>query len=50
MQAFLNLLAEKKVNVKKLVDQVFPIEKAGEAYRTFNESEEDQSGFYSNIP
>ena len=39
MQAFLNLVAEKKVNVKRLIDHVFPIEKANEAYRTLNNAE-----------
>ncbi len=32
MQAFLGLLAQKKVNVRRLVDLTFPIEQAREAY------------------
>ena len=38
MQAFLSLLAQKKVNVKKLVDLVFPVEEAKEAYKTLGDS------------
>lgn len=37
MQAFLGLLARKQVNVKKLVDLVFPVEEAKEAYRTLGD-------------
>lgn len=42
MQAFLNLISEKKVKVKPLITHVFPIEDAPEGYRliTQNASEE----------
>jgi len=39
MQAFLDLVAQKKVNVKRLVDRVFPVEEASKAYRTLNDTE-----------
>ncbi len=39
MQEFLNLLAEKKVNVKRLIENVFLVEKANEAYRALNNPE-----------
>lgn len=38
MQAFLDLLAQKKVNVKGLIDCIFPIEEAREAYETLNDN------------
>jgi predicted dehydrogenase/threonine dehydrogenase-like Zn-dependent dehydrogenase len=36
MQEFLNMLSEKKVNVKRLIDHTFPIEEAAKAYETLN--------------
>lgn len=39
MQAFLDLLAQKKVNVKRLIDHVFPIEEASAAYGILNDVE-----------
>lgn len=39
MQEFLNLLAKRKVNVKKLIENVFPIEEANEAYKVLNNPE-----------
>lgn len=39
MQAFLDLLAQKKVNVKRLIDKVFPIEEAGQAYERLNDTQ-----------
>jgi predicted dehydrogenase/threonine dehydrogenase-like Zn-dependent dehydrogenase len=36
MQEFLNIVSEKKVNVKRLIDHVFPIEEAAKAYETLN--------------
>jgi len=36
MQEFLNMLSEKKVNVKRLIDQTFSIEEAANAYETLN--------------
>jgi predicted dehydrogenase/threonine dehydrogenase-like Zn-dependent dehydrogenase len=36
MQEFLNMLSEKKVNVKRLIDYTFPIEEAAKAYETLN--------------
>ena len=39
MQSFLDLLAQKKVNVKRLIDRVFPIEEAGEAYEALKSEE-----------
>jgi threonine dehydrogenase-like Zn-dependent dehydrogenase len=36
MQEFLNMVSEKKVNVKRLIDHVFPIEEAAKAYETLN--------------
>ncbi len=36
MQEFLNMLSEKKVNVKQLIDYTFPIEEAAKAYEILN--------------
>ena len=36
MQEFLNIVSEKKVNVKRLIDYTFPIEDAAKAYETLN--------------
>ncbi|MCK4733302.1 MAG: bi-domain-containing oxidoreductase [Methanophagales archaeon] len=36
MQEFLKMVSEKKVNVKRLIDHVFPIEEAAKAYETLN--------------
>jgi predicted dehydrogenase len=36
MQEFLNMLSEKKVNVKRLIDHTFSIEEAANAYETLN--------------
>jgi len=36
MQEFLNMLSEKKVNVKRLIDYTFSIEEAAKAYETLN--------------
>ena len=36
MQEFLNMLSEKKVNVKRLIDHTFSIEEAAKAYETLN--------------
>jgi predicted dehydrogenase len=36
MQEFLNMISEKKVNVKRLIDQIYPIEDAAKAYETLN--------------
>ncbi|MBE9593421.1 MAG: bi-domain-containing oxidoreductase, partial [Proteobacteria bacterium] len=36
MQEFLNMLLEKKVNVKRLIDYTFSIEEAAKAYETLN--------------
>ena len=36
MQEFLNMLSEKKVNVKRLIDNTFQVEEAAEAYETLN--------------
>lgn len=39
MQAFLDLLAEKKVNVKRLISHIFPVEEANEAYIALADNE-----------
>lgn len=39
MQSFLDLLAQKKVNVKRLIDRVCTIEEAGEAYEALRSGE-----------
>jgi predicted dehydrogenase/threonine dehydrogenase-like Zn-dependent dehydrogenase len=36
MQEFLNMVSEKKLTVKRLIDHVFPIEEAAKAYETLN--------------
>ena len=36
MQEFLKMVSEKKVNVKRLINHVFPIEDAAKAYETLN--------------
>jgi len=36
MQEFLNMVSEKKVNVKRLIDHVYPVEEAAKAYETLN--------------
>ncbi|NOR78442.1 MAG: zinc-binding dehydrogenase, partial [Methanophagales archaeon] len=36
MQEFLNMVSEKKVNVKRLIDYTFPTEDAAKAYETLN--------------
>jgi predicted dehydrogenase/threonine dehydrogenase-like Zn-dependent dehydrogenase len=36
MQEFLKMVSEKKVNVKRLIDHVFPIEEAAKTYETLN--------------
>jgi len=36
MQEFLNMLSEKKVNVKRLIDHTFPLEEAAKAYEVLN--------------
>ena len=36
MQEFLKMVSEKKVNVKRLIDHIFPIEEAEKAYETLN--------------
>ena len=36
MREFLNMLSEKKVNVKRLIDYTFPIEEAAKAYEILN--------------
>jgi threonine dehydrogenase-like Zn-dependent dehydrogenase len=36
MQEFLKMVSEKKVNVKRLIDHVFPIEEAAKAYDALN--------------
>lgn len=38
MQELLNLLADKKVNVRRLIDHVFAIEKANQAYGTLTDT------------
>ena len=40
MQAFLGLLADKKVNVKRLINQVSPIEEADQAYQALKDTGE----------
>jgi len=50
LQAFLNLLAGKKVNVKRLIDQVFPLEKATEAYQTLDAAGEKPIGVLFQYP
>lgn len=39
MQSFLELLSNKKIDVKQLISQIYPIEKASEAYTTLLNSE-----------
>lgn len=39
MRAFLDLLAGKKVDVKRLIHREFPVEEATEAYKALNDSE-----------
>lgn len=36
MQEFLNMLSDKKVNVKRLIDHTFPLEEAAKAYEILN--------------
>lgn len=36
MQEFLNMLSEKKVNAKRLIDHTFPLEEAAKAYEILN--------------
>jgi len=36
MQEFLKMVSEKKVDVTRLIDQVFPVEEAAKAYETLN--------------
>jgi len=50
MQEFLNLLARKRVNVKRLIDHVFPVDKAAEAYETLADVDKKPIGVLFQYP
>jgi len=50
MQEFINLLARKRVDVKRLIDHVFPLDKAAEAYGTLDTAEKRPIGVLFKYP